>query len=163
MTHLSRRVQSARRYGALALVLVVTPDPLELSHQLSLESSAVLQVFYGENRLEAERAVRQVLGEGYEVYEGENLTAGDLPSIFRGTSLFGEERRILLKDVGENAEVWAKLADYRETEHMVVVWEGKIDKRSAGYKGLKEAGVSMQEFTEFKKPSNSLALEKTAL
>lgn len=130
----------------------------------------MLRVFYGENRLEAEKNVRRVLGEGYEAFEGESLTVGDLPSIFQGTSLFGGVmgsgsaglggfgggRRILLKNLGENAEVWAKLADYRETEHEVVVWEGKIDKRSAGYKQLKDAGVEMVEFPALKKPEAGL-------
>jgi len=125
----------------------------------------MLRVFYGENRLEVEKHVKQVLGEGYEVFEGESLMVGDLPSIFQGTSLFGGlggsggfggGRRILLKNLGENAEVWAKLADYRETEHEVVVWEGKIDKRSAGYKQLKDAGVEMVEFPALKKPEAGL-------
>lgn len=130
----------------------------------------MLRVFYGENRLEAEKNVKRVLGEGYEVFEGESLTVGDLPSIFQGASLFGGVagfgsaglggfgggRRILLKNLGENAEVWAKLADYRETEHEVVVWEGKIDKRSAGYKQLKDAGVEMVEFPALKKPEAGL-------
>lgn len=125
----------------------------------------MLRAFYGENRLEAEKNVKRVLGEGYEVFEGENLSVGDLPSIFQGTSLFGGlggsggfggGRRILLKNLGENAEVWAKLADYRETEHEVVVWEGKIDKRSAGYKQLKDAGVEMVEFPALKKPEAGL-------
>lgn len=141
----------------------------------------MLRIFYGENRLEAEKNVKRVLGEGYEVFEGESLTVGDLPSIFQGTSLFGGlgssssggsssdgsgggfgsggfggMRRILLKNLGENAEVWAKLADYRETEHEVVVWEGKIDKRSTGYKQLKDAGVEMVEFPALKKPEAGL-------
>lgn len=127
----------------------------------------MLRIFYGENRLEAEKSVRRVLGEGYEVFEGESLTVGDLPSIFQGTSLFGgfgasgvggsaDGRRILLKNVGENAEVWAKLADYRGTEHEVVVWEGKIDKRSVGYKQLKDAGVEMVEFPALEKPEAGL-------
>lgn len=128
----------------------------------------MLRIFYGENRLEAEKAVKRTLGEGYEVFEGESLTVGDLPSIFQGTSLFGGGsgsgaggfgggvRRILLKNLGENAEVWAKLADYIETEHEVVVWEGKIDKRSTGYKQLKEAGVEMEEFATLKKPDAGL-------
>lgn len=132
----------------------------------------MLRVFYGENRLEAEKAVRKVLGEGYEVFEGENLMVGDLPSIFQGASLFaggfgagdnggsggsfGGARRILLKNVGENAEVWAKLADYQGTEHEVVVWEGKIDKRSAGYKQLKETGVEMKEFPALRRPEAGL-------
>ncbi len=116
----------------------------------------MLRIFYGENRLEVEKRVREVLGEGYEVFEGENLTAGDLPSIFQGTSLFGASRRILLKNLGENAEVWAKLVDYRETEHEVIVWEGKIDKRSTGYKTLQDVGVEMTEFAALRKPEAGL-------
>ena len=128
----------------------------------------MLRIFYGENRLEAEKAVKRTLGEGYEVFEGESLTVGDLPSIFQGTSLFGGGsgsgaggfgggvRRILLKNLGVNAEVWAKVADYIETEHEVVVWEGKIDKRSTGYKQLKDAGVEMEEFAALKKPEAGL-------
>ena len=61
----------------------------------------MFKVFYGPNRLEAEKAIKQTLGDSYEVFEGEKLELADLPSIFRGTSLFGEEkRRILLKEIG---------------------------------------------------------------
>lgn len=113
----------------------------------------MLRVFYGENRLAAEKAVKQTLGENYEVYEGETLGLTDLPSIFQGASLFEtERRRILLKNLAENAAVWEKIAEYLDTEHDVVVWELKLDKRSAGYKRLKEAGVELREFVALKKP-----------
>ena len=128
----------------------------------------MLRIFYGENRLEAEKAVKRTLGEGYAGFVGARLPVGDLPSIVQGPSLLGGGsgsgaggfgggvRRILLKNLGENAEVWAKLADYIETEHEVVVWEGKIDKRSTGYKQLKDAGVEMEEFAALKKPEAGL-------
>lgn len=113
----------------------------------------MLRVFYGENRLAAEKVVKQTLGENYEVYEGETLGLTDLPSIFQGASLFEtERRRILLKNLAENAAVWEKIAEYLDTEHDVVVWELKLDKRSAGYKRLKEAGVELREFAALKKP-----------
>lgn len=113
----------------------------------------MLKIFFGANRLEAEKKVKQFLGGEYEVFEGENLTVADLPSIFQGTSLFETaERKILLKDVGENSAVWEKVADYAETGNRVAIWEGKIDKRSSGYKRLKEAGVEMLESTELVKP-----------
>ena len=61
----------------------------------------MFRVFYGPNRLEVEKNIKSILGEDYEVFEGESLEAADLPSVFLGTSLFGaEKRRILLKDVG---------------------------------------------------------------
>lgn len=113
----------------------------------------MLRVYSGEDRVATEKAVRSALGAKYEVYEGESLTPGDLPSIFRGTSLFAtEKRQILLKNLTENAEVWEKIPDYLETEHEIVIWEPKIDKRSVTYKALKAAGVAMQEFVSRKPP-----------
>lgn len=113
----------------------------------------MLSVFSGENRLEAEKAVKRALGTDYEVFEGENLTVADLPSIFLGTSLFGtEKRQILLKELSENKEVWEKIPDYLATEHDIVIWESKIDKRSVVYKAMKAAGVMMQEFLAMKNP-----------
>lgn len=107
----------------------------------------MFKVFWGDNRLEVEKAAKRVLGANYEIFEGENLAVTDLPSIFRGTSLFSDEkRRILLKDVSENSAVWEKIADYIDTDHTVIVWETKIDKRSVAYKNLKAKGVEMQEF-----------------
>lgn len=117
----------------------------------------MLKIYYGEDRLGAEKAVKRELGEGYEVFEGESLAVTDLPSVFRGTSLFEtEKRRILLKDVGENTAVWEKAVDYLDTEHAVVIWEMKLDKRSAGYKRLKDAGAMMLEFPAKKKPEINL-------
>lgn len=113
----------------------------------------MLKVFVGDDRVAAGKAVESELGGNYEVFEGDKIEITDLPSIFRGVGLFsGEKRQILLKEVGENAAVWEKLADYVDTEHEVVVWEGKIDKRSAGYKRLKETGVEIREFALKVKP-----------
>lgn len=113
----------------------------------------MLRVFVGEDRVSAETALKRLIGGNYEVFEGENLSVGDLPSIFQGASLFeAGRRRILLKNLSENAAVWEKIAEYAETEHEVVVWELKIDKRSVGYKSLKTAGVEIQEFTLKAKP-----------
>jgi len=106
-----------------------------------------MRVFYGENRGAIEREMRRILGADYEVYEGENLSLTDLPSIFQGTTLFGDEkRRILLKNLTERAEIWEKIGDYAESTHEVVIWELKVDKRSIGYKRLAEKGVEFKEF-----------------
>lgn len=113
----------------------------------------MIRVFVGEDRLAAETALKRLIGGNYEVFEGETLTVGDLPSIFQGTSLFeAGKRRILLKNLSENAAVWEKIAEYAETEHEVVVWELKADKRSVGYRNLKAAGVEIQEFALKAKP-----------
>ncbi len=113
----------------------------------------MLRVFVGEDRLAAEMALKRVIGGNYEVFEGENLAVNDLPSIFQGTSLFETgKRRILLKNLSENPALWEKVADYADTEHEVVVWELKLDKRSLGYKNLKSSGVEIQEFALKAKP-----------
>ncbi len=113
----------------------------------------MLRVFVGEDRLAAEMALKRVIGGNYEVFEGENLVVNDLPSIFQGTSLFETgKRRILLKNLSENPALWEKVADYADTEHEVVVWELKLDKRSLGYKNLKSSGVEIQEFALKAKP-----------
>lgn len=107
----------------------------------------MLSVIYGEDRVAAEGAVKRLLGTNYEVFEGEDLAVADLPSIFQGTSLFGvEKRQILLKNLTENKAVWEKIGGYTGTEHEIVIWEPKLDKRSATYKALKAAKVRMQEF-----------------
>ena len=83
----------------------------------------MLRVYSGEDRVAAEKAIQSLLGGKYEVFEGENLVETDLPSIFRGMTLFGtEKRRILLKDLGENPVVFEKMVEYADTEHEVVVW-----------------------------------------
>lgn len=117
----------------------------------------MLRVYSGEDRVAAEKAIQSLLGGKYEVFEGENLAETDLPSVFRGTTLFdSEKRRILLKDLGENPAVFEKVVDYADTEYEVVIWETKIDKRSAGYKRLKEAGVELKDFPLRKPPEVGL-------
>lgn len=107
-----------------------------------------------------QEAIRGLLGSDYEVFEGERLMPEDLPSIFQGTSLLGgEKRRILLKDLGENSSVWARVPDYLETGHTVVIWETKIDKRSVVYKAIKEAGVEIVELTEKKGPEVKIVFD----
>lgn len=120
----------------------------------------MFRIIYGDDRASAAKAVESLLGANYEVFEGEDLTLGDLPSIFRGLSLFGaEKRRILLKNLGENAAVLEKVIDYADTEHDVVIWEGKIDKRSVSYKRLKAAGVEPKEFTEKQAPEARMVFQ----
>lgn len=106
----------------------------------------MIKIFFGEDRVTISSAVRKELGEDYEIFEGENLSADDLPNIFLGTSLFGETRKILIKDLSENKTVFEKILDYLKTTHDVVLWETKFDKRSAIYKTLSKEKIEMNEF-----------------
>ena len=105
----------------------------------------MIEIFCGENRVKAQTEVKRILGADYEVFEGVNLAAADLPSLFFGTSLFGEKRRILVKDLSEQKELWEKLPEYLESSHAVIIWETKLDKRTATYKAIKDK-VKVTEF-----------------
>lgn len=108
----------------------------------------MIKIFYGNDRVKARAMIDRLLGKDYEVIEAENLTRGDMDSVFLGTSLFGETRNILLKSLSENKECWEVLPKYLKTTHNVIVWENTVDKRSVTYKAL--AGESDVEFKEFK-------------
>lgn len=110
-----------------------------------------IKIFTGEDRVRAQAEILRELGEGYEVYEGENLAVSDLPGLFLGATLFAAGgRKILVKDLGENKEAWASLAEkieeYAQTDAEVVIWESKLDKRLAATKALTKAGVEVREF-----------------
>ena len=108
----------------------------------------MIKIFYGNDRVKARAMIDRLLDKNYEVIEAENLTRGDMDSVFLGTSLFGETRNILLKSLSENKECWEVLPKYLKTTHNVIVWENTVDKRSVTYKAL--AGESDVEFKEFK-------------
>ena len=42
----------------------------------------MIRIFYGENRVKINAEIKKVLGGGYEVLDGAELTVADLPSIF---------------------------------------------------------------------------------
>ena len=111
---------------------------------------SMIKVFYGENRVQAQAEIRKFLGEDYEVVEGVDLTAADLPSLLRGGSLFADERRILIRDVLANKVVAEELEKYADTSHRVVCLEMKVDKRAVVYKALKDK----VEFVEFTMPKD---------
>ena len=113
----------------------------------------MMRVFYGEDRVRAKAEIDKILGKDYEVIEGGELNANDLPSIFMGGSLFESKRKILVRDIFTNKEVADKLPEYVGTPHDVVLFEMKIDKRSNAYKQMKDA----VEFKEFAMPRDANA------
>lgn len=108
----------------------------------------MLKVFYGDDRVKAREAIKHLLGADCEVIEAENLTRADMDSVFYGTTLFGDARKILIKSLSENDECWEVLPDYVDTTHDVIIHESSIDKRTAAYKAL--AKDKRVEFKEFK-------------
>lgn len=119
----------------------------------------MIRVFYGDDRVKISAEVLRALGDGYEVFEGAELTLVDLPTIFRGVTLFGNSRRILIKDLGENKVCFEKFSEYLDTDFEVVLWESKLDKRSVVYKALVKAGVEICEFRAAEPVEKKLVFE----
>lgn len=121
----------------------------------------MIKVFYGEDRIKARKAIDRLFGADYEVIEAENLTTSDMASVFLGTSLFGEKRTILVKDLSANKECWEMVPNFvDDCPHDIVLWEAKLDKRSAAYKTLsKNKNVEFKEFAAAEDPNNKLVFD----
>lgn len=110
----------------------------------------MIKVFYGDDRVRAKQEIDKALGKNYEIVEGADLTDQDLPNIFKGASLFAEKRSILIRDFSVNKQVFEKLPGFLDTPHNIIIFELKLDKRSATYKELKDK----IEFREFALPQD---------
>lgn len=105
----------------------------------------MIRIFYGEDRVRISEQIKKLLGDNYEVLDGAELTPNDLPSIFLGASLFAEKRTIVIRDLGDNKEVFEKIGDYLNTPHDIILFETKLDKRTTTYKQLKDK-IEIKEF-----------------
>ena len=110
----------------------------------------MIRVFYGAERKKAVEAAQKFLGEGYEIVEGMDLVAGDLPNVFWGNSLLSASRKILVRDILANKAVAEDLPQYLESPHQIAVLEMNVDKRSTIYKKIKDK----VEFIECKAPKD---------
>ena len=118
----------------------------------------MIQVFYGDDRVRAKAEIGKILGASYEVYEGQELTPSDLPSLFLGNSLFSDSRAVLIRDFFANKAVAEKLPDYLDTPHNIIIFELKLDKRSVAYKAVKDQ-LQFREFTLPKNPNINLVFD----
>ena len=119
----------------------------------------MLKLFYGGDRVAARKMIDRLLGSDYEVIEAENIERSDMDSIFFGTSIFGDKRKILIKDLSENKSCWEVVLDYISTPHDVIIWNTTLDVRTTIYKELKAAKVEMKEFKAVEDPDKFIAFE----
>ena len=115
----------------------------------------MIKIFYGENRQKANEEIKKHLGENYEIIDGVDLELDGLLNVFFGASLFNENRKILIRDLSENKPVFEKLPDYLNTNHKIIIFETKLDKRSVVYKNIKDK-IEIKEFPALKDPNLSL-------
>lgn len=119
----------------------------------------MLRVFYGGDRIKAWNAIDKLLGNDYEVIEAENIERANMDSIFFGTSIFGDTRKILIKDLSENKNCWEAILNYIETPHEVIVWNAALDARTAVYKELKAAKIEIRKFDLAEDPDKFIAFD----
>lgn len=110
----------------------------------------MIHIFYGEDRLASETEAKKNLGEDYEVIDASTLAPTDLPSLFLGTSLFDETRKILIKDIFSKKELYNEIEKYLKTPHEIVILEDKLTGTLTAVKNLKKS--SEVDMREFKKP-----------
>lgn len=127
----------------------------------------MIRVFYGNDRAKIAEEVRKNLGKNYEVFDGENLKNEDIVNIFKGSSLFAEKRKILLKDLtttqrgaGQDgasdekkvasggADFYEEMAKYTDTAHEIVIWETVVSQKKSFKDFLKLPGVEARKFEQ---------------
>jgi DNA polymerase III delta subunit len=120
-----------------------------------------VQIFTGDDRVKISAEIQKILGENYELFDGETVKSSDLPSILLGETLFstGETRKILIKDLGQNPTAFADLLNYLDTDFSVVLWEQKLDKRTATYKNLKAKNIKITELNLIEPPEKKLVFD----
>lgn len=119
----------------------------------------MIRLFYGGDRVAARKMIDRLLGDDYEVIEAESIERADMDSIFFGTSIFGDARKILIKDLSENKSCWEVVLDYIKTPHNIIIWNTTLDARTTVYKSLKAAKVEMKEFKAAEDPDKFIAFE----
>lgn len=110
----------------------------------------MIHIYYGDDRLKSEAEAKKLLGEDYEVIDASTLEPANLPTIFLGTSLFGETRKILIKDIFSKKELYNEIEKYLKTPHEIVILEDKLTGTLTAVKNLKKS--SEVDMKEFKKP-----------
>lgn len=121
----------------------------------------MIYIFKGSDRAKIAAEIEKILGDSYEVFEGENLGVQELMNIFHGTSLFGEKRRILIKDLtpapkkGEDdgkarIDFYEKMEEYADTQHTVVIWESYTTQRASYKRFIKLKNVTEKKFDKTK-------------
>ena len=133
----------------------------------------MIRVFTGSDRKKIDAEVKKILGEGYEVFDGENLKIEDIVNIFLGSSLFAEKRKILLKDLtpargtggaggakagdGGNSggssssgnsgvDFYEEMVKYIDTPHEIVIWETNVSQKKTYKDFIKNSKVEVKKY-----------------
>ena len=117
----------------------------------------MIYVFCGDDREKIAKEIKKILGEDYEVFEGEKLGVQDIVNICLGTSLFADKRKILIRDLtparkdegedeGPGVDFYTELIKYVNTSHEIVIWETNKSRKKSFAEFKKAKGVKFFEF-----------------
>ncbi len=127
----------------------------------------MIYVFYGDDRVKIQREIQKILGEDYEVFEGETLKPADIYNICQGNTLFASVRKILIKDLtpsrktseesadedaGKGANDNSNPTDYYEifgqfvnTRHEIAIWETTVSQKKSYKDFIKNKKVEVKK------------------
>jgi hypothetical protein len=98
----------------------------------------MLHIIFGDDRSKSNLDAKRILGSNYENIDAEDLEISDFPTVFLGTSLFEDSRKILIRGLADHKELFDELIKYVETPHEIVVLETKINGSWTSFKELKK-------------------------
>lgn len=122
----------------------------------------MIKIFCGSDRTKIAAEVKKILGDNYEVFDGEELKNDDIINIFKGTSLFAKKRKILLKNLtekrknaveedkaeGSRDDFYEEIAKYADTEHEVVIWETTLSQKKTFKDFVEKNNIKIEEFKQ---------------
>ena len=123
----------------------------------------MIRIFTGDDRVKIQQEIKRILGNNYEIFDGENLQISDIYNICQGNSLFDETRKILIKDLtpakssedesgaSEKEDPYAVFAEFLDTKHEIMIWESNIPNRKAYKDFIKKVEVKKFQKEEFDK------------
>ena len=122
----------------------------------------MIYVFSGNDRMKIQKEVKKILGEGYEVFEGSEMSGEELMNICMGTTIFSGldgGRKILVKDLtGKNEmerDAYEILAKYAEkTRNVIVIWESTLSRKKTYRDFIKMKNVTARKFEVMQKRDN---------
>lgn len=107
----------------------------------------MIYIFYGEQRGAIDQEIKKLLGSDYEAFDGDKIDPANLPELFLGTSLFAEQRKIVVRDLLTSGVKPEMLLKFTGTPHQIVLVETKFNRTTTAAKQLaKSPQVTLREF-----------------
>jgi DNA polymerase-3 subunit delta len=105
----------------------------------------------GENSFEIERELQRLSADfdgRAETYDGSELELKQIPDLLMGSSLFADNRLVIIKSLSDNKNIWTNFGDWLprvSDDIQLVLVESKPDKRTKTYKDLQKV-AEVREF-----------------